>query len=214
MSTSHEVSYRCPYCGRDFSVTVYDSVNAQNDPELRERAMSGDLFRHSCPHCKTDFMIQNPLVYSDPERKFVIWLSNEEISEDLSRLAKPLADQGYTLRRCATLQEFTEKIQIFEDGVNDIVVELAKYDSFIEFIDNRQGNPADVTSVEYQRAKDGVMKINVRTDDKGLSFLIPIGPLEEEVRIQSDRYEADNAHFPRINSDWVISLFNEPAGEA
>ena len=214
MSTSYEVNYRCPYCGRDFSVTVYDSVNAQNDPELRERAMSGDLFRHSCPHCKTDFMIQNPLVYSDPERKFVIWLSNEEISEDLSRLAKPLADQGYTLRRCATLQEFTEKIQIFEDGISDIVVELAKYDSFIEFIDNRQGNPADVTSVEYQRAKDGVMKINVRTDDKGLSFLIPIGPLEEEVRIQSDRYEADNAHFPRINSDWVISLFNEPAGEA
>ncbi|MBR3349472.1 MAG: CpXC domain-containing protein [Solobacterium sp.] len=214
MSTSHEVNYRCPYCGREFSVTVYDSVSAQNDPELRERAMSGDLFRHSCPHCKTDFMIQNPLVYSDPERKFVIWLSNEEISEDLSRLAKPLADQGYTLRRCATLQEFTEKIQIFEDGISDIVVELAKYDSFIEFIDNRQGNPADVTSVEYQRAKDGVMKINVRTDDKGLSFLIPIGPLEEEVRIQSDRYEADNAHFPRINSDWVISLFNEPAGEA
>lgn len=214
MSTSHEVNYRCPYCGKEFEITVYDSVNAQNDPELRERAMSGDLFRHSCPHCKTDFMIQNPLVYTDSERKFVIWLSNEEISEDLSKLAKPLSDQGYTLRRCGTLQEFTEKIQIFEDGISDIVVELAKYDSFIEFIDNRQGNPAEVTSVEYQRAKDGVMKINVRTDDKGLSFLIPVGPLEEEVKIQSDRYEADNAHFPRINSDWVISLFNEPAGEA
>ena len=214
MSTSHEVSYKCPYCGREFTITVYDSVNADNDPELKERCISGDLFRHSCPHCKTDFMIQNPLVYSDPSRKFVLWLSSQEVSGDLYRLAKPLDEQGYTLRRCGTLQEFTEKIQIFEDSVSDIVVELAKYDSFIEFIDNRQGNPAEVTSVEYQRTDNGVMKINVRTDDKGLSFLIPIGPLEEEVKAQSDRYEADNVTFPRINSDWVISLFTEPQGEA
>ena len=214
MSTFHELNYRCPYCMREFTIMVYDSVNAETDPELRERAMSGDLFRHSCPHCKTDFMIQNPLVYSDPSRKFVIWLSNEEANDSLYELAKPLALQGYTLRRCATIQEFTEKIQIFEDGVSDIVVELAKYDSFIEFIDNRQGDPSEVTSIEYQRTENGVMKINVRTDDKGLSFLIPIGPLEEEVKAQSDRYEADNAQFPRINSDWVISLFTESAGEA
>ena len=214
MSTFHEVYYRCPYCHREFTITVYDSINAETDPELRERAMSGDLFRHSCPHCKTDFKIQNPLVYSDPSRRFVIWLSNEEANDSLYKLAKPLAAQGYTLRRCATIQEFTEKIQIFEDGVSDIVVELAKYDSFIEFIDNRQGDPSEVTSIEYQRTENGVMKINVRTDDKGLSFLIPIGPLEEEVKVQSDRYEADNAQFPRINSDWVISLFTESAGEA
>ena len=47
MSTSHEVSYKCPYCGREFTITVYDSVNADNDPELKERCISGDLFRHS-----------------------------------------------------------------------------------------------------------------------------------------------------------------------
>lgn len=214
MSTSHENTYTCPYCRRDFTITVYDSVNAVNDPDLRERCISGDLFRHSCPHCKTDFMIQNPLVYTDPSRKFLLWLSAEEASENLCRMAQPLSEQGYTMRRCGTLQEFTEKIQIFEDGVSDIIVELAKYDSFIEFIDTRNGNPEDVTSVEYQKCEDGVMKINVRTDDKGLSFLIPVAMLEEEVRAQSDRYEADNSHFPRINSDWLISLFTETAGEA
>jgi hypothetical protein len=214
MSTSHDIKYKCPYCGRDFTITVYDSVNAQSDPDLRERSLSGDLFRHSCPHCKTDFMIQNPLVYSDPEKKFLIWLSNEEATDALASLAKPLDQQGYTLRRCGTIQEFTEKIQIFEDGVSDIVAELAKYDSFIEFIDSRNGNPADVTSVEYQKTEDGVMKINVRTDDKGLSFLIPTAMLEEEIRAQSDRYEAENTSFPRINSDWLISLFTESDGQA
>ena len=124
-----------------------------------------------------------------------------------------VASKGYDVQFGA--RPLKRAIQNYiEDGISDIVVELAKYDSFIEFIDNRQGNPADVTSVEYQRTDNGVMKINVRTDDKGLSFLIPTGPLEEEVKAQSDRYEAENVTFPRINSDWVISLFTEPQGEA
>ena len=93
-------------------------------------------------------------------------------------------------------------------------MELAKYDSFIEFIDNRRGNPADVTSVEYQRVNDGVMKINVRTDDKGLSFLIPMDLLEEEIRAESDRFAINEEEFPLINSDWIISLFMESSGQA
>ena len=64
-----------------------------------------------------------------------------------------------------TLQEFVEKIQIFEDEVDDRLVELAKYDSLIEFIDNRKGTAEDVTSIDYQKTENGVMKINVRTAD-------------------------------------------------
>jgi hypothetical protein len=215
MSKSRELKYTCPYCGREFDITVYESVNTETDPDLRDACLSGDIFRHSCPHCHTDFMVQYPLVYADPKHKFVLWLSQGTGEEAAMRAsARPLLKQGYRLRRCATVREFTEKIQIFEDGVSDIAVELAKYDSFIEFIDSRNGNPEDVTSVEYQKTEDGVMKINVRTDDKGLSFLIPTAMLEEEIRAQSDRYEAENTSFPRINSDWLISLFTESDGQA
>ena len=215
MSRTKEVKYTCPYCGREFDITVYESVNTEQDPDLRDSCLSGDLFRHSCPHCHTDFMVQYPLVYVDPQHKFVLWLSANTGEETaLKAAAGPLLKQGYKLRRCATIKEFTEKIQIFEDGVSDIAVELAKYDSFIEFIDNRRGNPADVTSVEYQRVNDGVMKINVRTDDKGLSFLIPMDLLEEEIRAESDRFAINEEEFPLINSDWIISLFMESSGQA
>ena len=96
--------------------------------------------------------------------------------------------------------------------MDDVAVELAKYDSFIEFIDNRKGRPEDVTSVEYQRVFDGVMKINIRTDDKGLTFHIPVGMLEEEIEEDKERYEVNDEDFPCVNSDWIISLFTEPAG--
>ena len=215
MSNTRDLKYTCPYCSKEFDITVYETVNTEQDPDLRDSCLSADLFRHSCPHCHTDFMVQYPLVYADPKHKFVIFLSETTAGlEALQLAAGPLVQQGYQLRRCKTIQEFTEKIEIFEDGVSDIAVELAKYDSFIEFIDNRKGNPEDVTSVEYQNTNDGVVKINVRTDDKGLSFLIPLDLLEEEIRAESDRFAIEEKEFPMINSEWIISLFTEPEGQA
>ena len=138
MSQSQDIRYTCPYCHKEFDTTIYTAINAEQDPDLKEACISGDIFRYTCPHCQHAFMIQPPLVYSDPSRKFLIWLSQQAPAESLKQLALPLAKQGFKLRRCATVQEFAEKIQIFEDGVDDIMVELAKYDSFIEYIDNKK----------------------------------------------------------------------------
>ena len=55
------------------------------------------------------------------------------------------------------------------------------------------------------------MKINIRTDDKGLSFLIPVSMVEEEMKESGSLYDVDNTTFPVINADWIISLF-APAG--
>lgn len=212
MSSSRTVSYTCPYCGKNYEIEIYDSVTADEDTDLRDRCLSGDLFRSTCPRCKHDFLVQYPLVYIDRDHRFVIWLNENVPSEDLMRsIASPLVPQGYTLRRTPTLKEFAEKIQILEDGVDDRVVEVAKYDSLIEYLDNKKGNAEDITAIEYQRTENEVMKINIRTDDKGLSFLIPVSMVEEEMKESGSLYDVDNTTFPVINADWIISLF-APAG--
>jgi len=214
MSASHDLQYQCPYCGEEFTITVYDTVTSAKDPDLKERVLSGDLFQHTCPHCHKEFMIQNQMLYSDADRKFVLWLSQNDVGANLTEFAEPLIKQGYRLRRCATIQEFIEKIEIFEDGMDDVVVELAKYDSFIEFIDNKKGKAEDVTSVEYERTNDDLMKIVVRTGDKGMSFLIPVNMIQEELKTEEDLYTINDADFPLINRDWIISLFKESDGQA
>jgi hypothetical protein len=98
--------------------------------------------------------------------------------------------------------------------MDDVVVELAKYDSFIEFIDNKKGKAEDVTSVEYERTNDDIMKIVVRTGDKGMSFLIPVNMIQEELKTEEDLYTINDADFPLINRDWIISLFKESDGQA
>lgn len=214
MGQSRITACTCPYCGRTFEIEVWDSINAAADPHERQRCMSGDLFRHSCPHCQKEFLMKNDLVYLDPRFRFVIWFSEKEPMDSLKQYTKPLVRKGWRLRRCGTIAELIEKIQIFEDRMNDVAVELAKYDSFIEFLDNKKGNPEDVTSVEYQRTDNGVMKINIRMDDKGMSFLIPTGMIEEEMEEDAERYEVNDEEFPCINADWMISLFTESSGEA
>ena len=104
---------KCPYCGTEFEFTKYDFINADKDRDLRDECVSGDLFRVSCPHCKKEFMLLYPVLYFDPSHKFVIWFSEKEMPKSMDALKKEIARSGYTLRRCSTLDEFTEKIQIF-----------------------------------------------------------------------------------------------------
>ena len=134
--------------------------------------------------------------------------------KSMDALKKEIARSGYTLRRCSTLDEFTEKIQIFEDGLDDVMVELAKYDCFIEFIDNKKGTVEDITAITYERADNGVIKINVRADDKGMSFTIPLSMMEEEMNTDIDKYKVNNEDWPCINRDYIISLFKKTEGKA
>jgi hypothetical protein len=214
MPQTREVEYTCPYCGQKFSITIHDSVNVKSDPDLRDVCVSGDIFRHECPHCHQAFLVQNNMLYSDPEHKFVLWVSENDPGFDLRKIAEPLVKNGYRLRRVSTVQEFTEKITILEDGLDDVAVELAKYDSFIEFIDNKKGRPEDITSIEYQHTLEGVMKINIRMDDKGTSFLIPYDLITEEKKVDADRLAVDDREFPHVNLDWVVSCYMKKDGEA
>lgn len=215
MSVSHEVSYTCPYCGKHFEITVYDSISAEADKDLRDRCLSGEVFQQLCPHCNKEFLVQNDLLYVDPYHKFVLFVSDKEVPEAVKKaVAGPLVKQGYKLRRCATVREFTEKISIFEDGADDVLVELARYDSFIEFVDNKKGKPEEVTSVDYERYENDVMKINVRTADKGMAFIIPVSMLEEEIASSNMDFTIDPDAFSLVNSDWLMSLFKESAGVA
>ena len=95
-----------------------------------------------------------------------------------------------------------------------MMVELAKYDSFIEYIDNRKGNPSDVTGIRYEYTKDDIMKVTIMADDKSMSFLIPTGALKEEIAAEADTFRLDDTDFPVVNDQWIISLFQKASGKA
>ena len=213
-SITAELTHTCPYCKRQYNMTVYHTVDVGRDPELRDACLSGEIFTHSCPHCQKKYIVTNPLLYMDVEHRFVILFSETGHTYGMLNSSVALTQEGFILRRCLTLEEFTEKIRILEEGADDVMVELAKYDSFIEYIDNRKGNPEDITGIRYEYTKDDIMKITILADDKSMSFLIPICALKAELEAQADVYMVDNTMFPIVNGQWILSLFKEPEGQA
>ena len=97
-----------------------------------------------------------------------------------------------------------------EDGIDDRLVELAKYDSFIECLENKRVEEKDITGVDYQRVENEVMKINVRIrDDRGLSFLIPLAGIRDEFEQDRDLFRIDNRRFPQIDAAWLTAIYKK-----
>lgn len=205
---TQSIKYTCPYCGEELDLEILLSLEASEDSLEKERLMSGDLFHHTCPHCQHEFLLQVPFTYVDRSRKFVIvMVAEEQLPEEMKSTGKDLDQAGFTLRHVQTIGQLIEKIQIFEDGLDDRWVELAKYDHFIEFIDNKKGKPEDITSIEYQRVDNEVMKINIRTEDSGLAFLTPLNLIEEEFKLDADRLAVINQDFPMIDQKWIVQSY-------
>lgn len=130
MSKAYEREVTCPRCRRSQEMTIWASVNATVDPPLRGRLLNHDLnvFRCSCGH---EGELAHDLLYHDMTIGFLIWLKypDEEGSITLEDTALGFARdvmKGYTFRIVRTRDQLIEKILIFEDGLDDRVMEVLK----------------------------------------------------------------------------------------
>lgn len=120
----------CSKCHHEGVFRMYETVNVTLDKSLRERVFSDDLFKWTCPECGETFTIVYPFLYHDMDNGFMIHFSpddcesiNEQYQEMLTKF--PGMKRG-TYRTTNALVRLKEKILIFEAGLDDVVIELAK----------------------------------------------------------------------------------------
>lgn len=209
MSRVTDRKFRCMKCNEIYGITTYDSVNVTIDPDIKERCLSGDIFHFECPHCHNSYMLSYPCLYHDQENKFMVWLYEDEKVIDAfeSSFIEQLISLGYTLRRCTDMNSFIEKIQILDDGLDDRAVEFAKYDSFVDYIEKKKRDPKEIEGIYYHGIDNDVLKINIRTIDKGATIMIPYEALLEEINNHKDLFGIDDENFPVIDSRWIIQIF-------
>ena len=105
------------------------AINTERDPELKERLLSGELFIRECPHCGTRTLAKFPLLYHDPAEKLMIWLSDGSADTEARMQAAVTGNdfEGYTGRIVDTPGALIEKVKIFDAGLDDISLEMAKF---------------------------------------------------------------------------------------
>lgn len=73
MSRATSMRVECPDCGRESSVTVWQSVNATLDPQLRETLLSGQALNvFMCEECNYVVVLDLPMLYHDNARAFAV----------------------------------------------------------------------------------------------------------------------------------------------
>lgn len=121
---------QCSKCGEKKVLDIYKSLNVVENPDLKKKVADGSLFLWECPHCGTVNLAAYDTLYHDPEKKVMIWLDlKNQISEAqmqaISNHAKAMG--GYALRIVSSVGELIEKQRIFEDGLDDLAMELCKW---------------------------------------------------------------------------------------
>lgn len=104
--------FKCPNCNKKFIIKIYKEVSEDVVPSIITR----DFFKQVCPHCKNEVITDYELNINTPN--YYIYYTPMKDSD------KPLVKD--ITRVCDTYDDLKEKILIFEDGLNDILVEFLK----------------------------------------------------------------------------------------
>lgn len=143
MSISRTVNITCPSCGKQQDVRLYDAVNVDTDPELKDALMQNQLNRVECPDCELSFRVDKPVLYNDPKLKMLIhWVPEsdemdreailEEFEQSLEKMNSMMTDgmEVPEVRLVMSRVELVELIFLLEAGLNQRVVEYVKYSVF------------------------------------------------------------------------------------
>ena len=193
------VTVTCPDCHKDGEFRQYETINITENPNLRNDIMTRQIFSYTCPHCGETIIVSYDCIYLDTENKHCIAL----ISNEIPALINSISVQDYAIRIVSNINDFIEKIALFEDGIDDRVCELCKL--FLEESYEEQNN-AELLAAYYS-GRD--------IENENIHFYLigdDAGNCETTLSMQSYRNileffsgsQFDNKSEMEINSAWAL----------
>lgn len=139
MSQQKTYNIRCPQCGREQDVQLYESINVQTAPELKQKLLANEINAVRCAQCGATFRVDKPLLYNDPERRLMIYLiplgeadyeeGERQFADSLHRL-NHLLPQDVPAPEVVLVfdrSELVERIFLSDAGLNPRIIEYIKH---------------------------------------------------------------------------------------
>ncbi|MGN1215732.1 MAG: CpXC domain-containing protein [Candidatus Cryptobacteroides sp.] len=208
---------KCNSCGRQQAVSIPERVNVKENPELKAGIKDGSLFVWTCPDCGSQNLVTGQVIlYHDPDSRLMIYLLppgslSAGMEQALEKQSAAIADalEGYTLRRVDDVGTLIEKVNIFDAGLDDCVMEMCKHVTRMELAQKGDKTIMDVrmkffrtegpdNELVFTYPKDGSMQcigtgFNVYEDCAGI--------------IRRNPSVKPSEGFSRVDSDWVARFF-------
>ena len=139
MSKEETITIKCPKCGKEGKYVVWHSLNSKLSPEAKEDLLSGKLFSYKCSDCgEVTSVIYDFLYHEMDEYGTMIQLASSD--ENYNATVKnfdmivnnqlmpemPNMAEKYRFRIVDSVNNLREKVYIFDQGLDDRVIELMK----------------------------------------------------------------------------------------
>ena len=212
----------CPACGKGNAVKVYVGINTAENPELKASVKDGSLFVWECLHCGKRNLTRAQTLYHDPEQRLMVWLlpdgllSAEREASVTATLEKKFADPesglvDYTLRRVGSVGDLIEKVNLYDAGLDDVVMEMAKWVTRNEMADKDKANAEEIlrAPLRFYRIDGADNEIQLSFPLNGAMQIVNIGfNVYEDCRgiVQRNPSMKPQPGFVRVDADWIASF--------
>ena len=147
--TQIKSEFTCPKCKKKNRFKYNEIVPVNKVKDIYNK----NIIKHKCKYCKEEIMVDQPLLIDTDTYKIVYINGCTEVTKD--KVDKPT-------RLCDTYDDFKEKVLIFEDGLNDLVIELIKGMLIYKLDEDVRRSIVDI-------------RFDSKSDDKLKFFLIGFG---------------------------------------
>lgn len=221
MENSDQIKFKCPYCATDIESQYHSIINVTQNPDLKRDLFDGKIFLRDCPSCKKQIQIIYDFIYHDMEEKllFIFSSSDQDFKEIFADLIEDSKTEnfdfrsfyaGYQVRIVHDINDLFEKIYIFNDQLDDRVIELCKYFVFRELHETDQQKDLQVISLKYLPADVFVKEYSASTEDLiGLNALTAerkaiIMPIKKDLYIKSEKYILEETQSSELEGNLIV----------
>lgn len=164
MSKIHMENVTCVSCGKVSPHRFWDIIDPMMDQEIKNKVLSGEIFTFTCPHCGFKRRVTYDTIYQEMGHGRYIHLvtSEESYMQAINLYADRDQHSGTVLaseiiRIVLSQNQLAEKIRIFDEGLDDRVVELIKAFYLGELY--KQVSELDIEEVLFYVNEDGKYEI-------------------------------------------------------
>lgn len=130
MSKVHKEEIICPNCQAKGEFDLWESMNVDLDPGLREKIFNDEAFIYTCPECGHRTGIPYGTLYHDMTHHFMLFFDffkDDDYKYEPVDIPNLPNNDNYIYRHVTGLWRLKEKILILEKGLNDVAIERMKY---------------------------------------------------------------------------------------
>ena len=201
----------CPQCGKEREVILWEKVNVRMTPDLKEHLFNGTLNMLKCKDCGYEARIYIPLIYHDMDKNFFIHFApdypvgeEKKLIENLVKETAMLFDDSYNnrLRVVFDYKGLLEKIQIFDEGLDDRTIEVCKLLARTQ-LELKEG------VAFYSETKNNELEfVFFEKEDTNArhSFSIPMAMYEEVLDLVDEKDQDDGKGFRVIDLTFAVSV--------